>query len=60
MNKALILPIVALLALAMKQISGYEYSQTEVDIIVEGILAITTLIGIFMTPQKGGKDDELE
>lgn len=50
MNKALIVPIVALIALSVKQIGGIEIGQEQLDIIVNGILAITTLAGIFMHP----------
>lgn len=52
MNKALIIPVVALVALMVKQLSGVELQEEQIDIIVEGILAIATLSGIFMNPKK--------
>ena len=52
MNRKLILPIVALIALSVKQIGGIELEQEQIDVIVEGILAIATLSGIFMNPKK--------
>lgn len=60
MNKTLILPIVALAGLAIKQFTNFELSQMEIDLITEGVLAIVALTGIFMSPKKGGKKDEVE
>lgn len=57
MNKALLLPIVALLALTLKQIFNIELSESDTDTIVDGVLALCTLAGIFMQP-KGGEKKE--
>lgn len=54
MNKALLIPIIALLALIAKQAFGYELSQVEIDIVIEGVLSIVTLVGLFMNPKKEG------
>lgn len=54
MNKALLIPIVALLALTVKHLFNVELSQSEMDTIVEGTLAVLTLVGMFMHPKKGG------
>jgi uncharacterized membrane protein len=52
MNKALILPIASLIALTAKQIMGIELETQQIDVITEGILAISVLIGIFTNPKK--------
>lgn len=52
MNKTLIIPIVALFALVIKHSFGFEVPQEELDVIADGVLSITTMIGIFMHPVK--------
>lgn len=52
MNKNLITPIVALIALLAKQVFGFELSNAAADALTDGILAIITLVGIFMSPTK--------
>ncbi len=52
MNRKLLIPIVALIALMVKEFTGTELGEQQIDIIVEGVLAIATLSGIFMTPKK--------
>lgn len=54
MNKKLLLPLVALAGLTIKQVYNIELSAQEIDLVVDGILALLTLFGIFMEP-KGGK-----
>lgn len=51
MNKKLLLPIVALIVLLSKELSGIEFNNQQIDILTEGILAITTAIGLFMNPK---------
>lgn len=53
MNKNLITPIVALIALLAKQVFDFELSNDAADALTDGILAIITLVGIFMNPTKG-------
>lgn len=60
MNRALLIPIVALLALTIKHLFNVELSQTDMDTIVEGLLAVLSLVGIFMHPKKGGGKNEVE
>jgi uncharacterized membrane protein len=52
MNKQLLIPIVALTALVLKHTFNYEMPQAEMDTIADGILALVTLVGIFMKPNK--------
>lgn len=52
MNRKLLLPIVALICLLSKELGGVEFDNQQIDILIEGILAIATLIGIFMNPKK--------
>lgn len=56
MNKSLLIPIVALLALLIKLIFGYELATEAQDTIVNGVLGIVGLIGAFMHPRKVEKD----
>ena len=51
-NKNLITPIVALIALLAKQVFGFELDNAGVDALTDGVLAIITLVGIFMHPTK--------
>lgn len=62
MSKALLIPIIALVALVIKQFTQFELSQVEIDLIAEGLLAAITLVGIFMHPRKEETkdDDEVE
>ncbi len=55
MNKALLAPIVALFLLILKQSLGIEFDDNTMNVITDGILALVTLIGIFMHPKKGGE-----
>lgn len=52
MNKALIVPIIALFALVIKHAFGYTLPQEAIDVITDSVLSITTLIGILMHPVK--------
>lgn len=58
MNKALIIPVVALIALFVKHSFGIAIPQEELDIIADGILSIASLIGIFMHPVKQEAEDD--
>jgi uncharacterized membrane protein len=51
-NKAIIIPIVALIALILKSAFGVELGTEAQDIIADGILGIITLVGIFLHPKK--------
>lgn len=52
MNRKLLLPIVAFSCLLIKQFSGVEFNQEQIDVLIEGILAIATLTGFWMNPKK--------
>lgn len=52
MNKALILPILALVALFSQRLLNIEWTHEDLQVINDGILALTALIGIFMNPKK--------
>lgn len=52
MNKALIYPIVALVALLVKLVFNIELRDEQVDVIIEGILSIAILTGFWMNPKK--------
>jgi uncharacterized membrane protein len=58
MNKALIIPVLALFALIIKQGFGYTIPQDALDVIANGILSIVTLVGIFMHPVKQGAESD--
>ena len=51
MDKMLIVPIVALCLILVKRIAGVEFSNVEMDMILEGFLDIITLSGILMNPK---------
>jgi uncharacterized membrane protein len=53
MNKQLIAPIVALFVLLAKESYGVDIQSESVDVIVNGVLAVVALAGIFMNPKKG-------
>ncbi len=52
MNKKLIVPIVALIVLLSKESLGVEFDSKEIDVIVEGLLAISVVFGIFTNPKR--------
>lgn len=52
MNRKILLPFVSLIALLVKQVSGVELNNEQTDIIVEGILGVAAIIGIFMNPKR--------
>lgn len=52
MNRKLLLPIVALIALMVKEIGGIELSDAQINVLVEGILGVAAFIGLFMNPKK--------
>jgi hypothetical protein len=52
MNRKLLLPIFALICLLGKELGGFELDNQQVDVLVEGILAIATATGLFMNPKK--------
>lgn len=51
-NKAIILPILAMVSLALKSIWHVELSDKDMDTIANGILSLVALAGIFMHPKK--------
>lgn len=51
-NRAIILPIVAGIALIVKIVTGVELSQEYQDILTDAVLAIVALAGIFIRPKK--------
>ena len=52
MNKAIILPIIALAALFSQRLLHIEWTHEDLQTINDGILALTALLGIFMNPKK--------
>ncbi len=52
MNKQLLIPIIALVLLMVKQLTGIQFTTEEVDVIIEGVLAIVVAIGFFTNPKK--------
>lgn len=60
MNKNLLVPIIALFGLTIKNVFHIELSQADIDIIVDGVLSIITLYGIFMHPKKAGDNNGME
>jgi uncharacterized membrane protein len=51
-NRAIILPIVAGIALIIKLLTGVELDQHAQDILADCVLALVTLIGVFIKPKK--------
>lgn len=51
-NKAIILPIICAILLIIKQITGYEFQNLDVEALTDAVLAVITLIGIVMHPTK--------
>lgn len=51
-NKALLIPIVSFVALIVKNSTGYELNNEAVNLAVDAILAINTIIGIFLEPKR--------
>ena len=52
MNKAIIVPIIALIMLAAQRILHVEFSSAEMQIVTDGALAVAVLIGILTDPKK--------
>ncbi len=52
MNKALILPIVTLLAMVVKQSTGFEFTDEMMNQITDGVMSIIICAGIFTHPNK--------
>ena len=48
MTKALITPIVALLALIVKMVFGVELTPEQQSVMADGFLALVTVIGLFL------------
>jgi uncharacterized membrane protein len=51
-NKAIILPVLAGVALIGKKLFGIEVSDAELNVLTDAILGAVTLVGIFMKPNK--------
>lgn len=56
-NKSLVAPIIAVVVLCVKNITGFELPDDQLDVITDGALAILTLIGIFTNPIKDENGD---
>lgn len=52
MNKTIIAPIIALVLLLVKQLTGFEFTQPEIDVLTDGVLAVTALVGIIINHKK--------
>jgi uncharacterized membrane protein len=52
MNRKLLIPVFAVLALLLKEIGGIHLDDSQIDIMIEGILGVTAIVGIFMNPKK--------
>lgn len=52
MNRAIIIPIIALVALFLQRMFGVEWSDQDMQTINDGVLSITILLGILMNPKK--------
>lgn len=52
MNRTILLPIIALLALFAQRLFHIEWSDQDMQIISDGLLSIAAMIGIFMNPKK--------
>lgn len=51
-NKAILFPIIAALILIIKQITGLQFENLDVEALTDGTLAVLTLVGIVMHPTK--------
>jgi uncharacterized membrane protein len=51
-NRAIIVPIIAGIALILKLLTGVELDQHAQDIFTDCVLAVVTLIGVCMHPKK--------
>lgn len=51
-NRAIIVPIVAGIALILKLLFGLELDQHAQDVLADAVLALITLIGVFVHPKK--------
>lgn len=51
-NKQIIVPIAALVSLILKSNFGIVLSDGDMDTVVNGVLAIVGLFGVFMHPKK--------
>lgn len=51
-NKALLVPLLSAISLFVKQAFGYEIPNEYVNIGADVILALITVIGLFMNPKK--------
>lgn len=53
MNRKILIPAVALIALLLKEVGDINLSDAQINVIVEGLLGVTAIVGIFMNPKKG-------
>lgn len=51
-NRAIIVPIIAGIALIIKLLFGLEIDQHSQDVLADAVLAIISVVGIFMHPKK--------
>lgn len=60
-NKVILLPIISAIALIIKQYSGYELTNEEINAYADIILFAISIAGIFITPtKKEGKPKDVE
>lgn len=55
-NKALLLPLLAAIALFVKQVWGFPIEDEYIDLAAEVIMYIVMIVGIFMNPKKKKKE----
>ena len=51
MNRKLLIPIAAMVALLVKEIAGVELTNAQINVLVEGALGVAAFIGLFMNPK---------
>ncbi|CAB4128025.1 hypothetical protein UFOVP103_14 [uncultured Caudovirales phage] len=57
-NKALIAPIVAVVFMMLKATSGFQIDDATLDVVVNAVLSIIAIIGVFANPTKNDEPKE--
>jgi uncharacterized membrane protein len=52
MNKAILVPILALAVLIIQRVVGFQFSSVELQVINDGLLSLAVLLGILTDPKK--------
>ena len=52
MNKAILIPILALAMLIIQRVVGFQFSSVELQVINDGLLSLAVLLGILTDPKK--------